>query len=214
MQLAREVLRRYGAAADIHAKVAARFVKEGLLPVLDVGCGEGELHRHLPSGGWVGVDSSPRMVAASPAGARLATASLLPFAPGSFGAAALLYVLYHLDDPATALAEASRVVRAGGLVAAAAPSRRDSPELAFALPGSPTTFDAERAPGMMAERFDAVQVESWDHPLLTLPDREAVRDYLLGKGTLPARAAQAAGKVSVPLTVTKRGALVWGRVRR
>jgi SAM-dependent methyltransferase len=153
MRLARETRRRHGVGGDVHAPVAARLVAEGLLPVVDIGCGEGKLRRHLPAGTWVGVDSSQTMVAGAPAGARLARADALPFSAGSFGAAALLYVLYHLDDPATALVEARRVVRTGGLVAVATPSRHDLPELAFALPDRPLTLDAETTPGLMAEHF-------------------------------------------------------------
>jgi SAM-dependent methyltransferase len=209
-RLARDVLARHAALADVHAAVAARFVAEGMLPVLDVGCGAGELARHLPSGGWTGVDASPAMVAGAPAGARLGRAESLPFGDGSFGGVALLYVLYHLEDPAIALGEARRVARRGGLVATAAPSRHDSPELAFALPRRSLPFDAESAPELMAEQFDAVEVEAWDGPLLTLPDQDAVRDYLIGKGTDAALAADATSQVEVPLTVTKRGA--WGSV--
>jgi hypothetical protein len=73
------------------------------------------------------------------------------------------------------------------------------------------TFDAELAPGLVAEHFTEVEVHAWDQPLLMLPDHEAVRDYLIGKGTNPREAAQAARAAAVPLTVTKRGALVWGR---
>lgn len=124
---------------------------------------------------------------------------------------ALLYVLYHLDSPASALAEARRVLRPGGLVAVAAPSRRDSPELAFALPERSLTFDAELAPGLVAEHFAEVEVRAWDQPLLVLPDHEAVRDHLIGKGTDPRAAAEAARATAVPLTITKRGALVWAR---
>lgn len=211
MRVAREVLRRHGTAQDVHAAVAARFDREGLLPVLDVGCGEGELAAYLPPGAWAGVDASPTMVERAPVGARLARAEALPYSAGSFGGVALLYVLYHLDSPASALAEARRVLRADGLVAAAAPSRHDSPELAFALPQRALTFDAELAPGIVAEHFAEVEVHAWDQPLLMLPDHDAVRDYLIGKGTDPLAAAQAAQAVAVPLTVTKRGALVWGR---
>jgi ubiquinone/menaquinone biosynthesis C-methylase UbiE len=208
---ARSVTQRYTAVADVHERVAARLLAEGLTPVLDVGCGEGELARHLPDGAWVGVDSSQAMLARAPEPHVLGDATALPFPAGSFGSVALLYVLYHLPDPRVALAEARRVLRHGGLVAVAAPSRHDSPELAHLLPDRELTFDAEVAPRLVGERFADVEVERWDAPLLRLPTRDAVRDYLVGKLVKPEQARQAAESTNPPLSVTKRGALVYGR---
>ena len=48
-------------------------------------------------------------------------------------------------------------------------------------------------------------------PRSTLPSRDAVRDYLIGKGSDPEQARAAAGDAEVPLAVTKRGALAFAR---
>ena len=210
-RLARSVLRRYALAPDVHQRVARRFVVEGLTPVLDVGCGEGELAMHLPEGAWVGVDASAEMLARAPQPHHLADATALPFPDGSFRSVALLYVLYHLPDPGLALAEARRVLRSGGLVAVAAASREDSPEFADVLPRAPLTFDAELAPEILTEFFAEVEVERWNAPLVELPTRQAVRDYLVGKGVEPGSAAARAEVADVPQSVTKRGALAFGR---
>jgi len=110
-RVARSVQRDHGLAVDVHERVAGRLVADCLTPVLDVGCGEGELARHLPAGAWVGLDSSSAMLAAAPRPAVIGDATALPFADASFGSVALLYVLYHLPEPADALAEAHRVLR-------------------------------------------------------------------------------------------------------
>lgn len=177
-----------------------------------VGCGEGELARHLPAQAWVGVDSSAIMLARAPSPHFLAQATGFPFDDRSFAAVALLYVLYHLSDPTLALCEARRVLRPGGLVVAAAPSHADSPELADFLPSARLTFDAELAP-MLSRFFTDTEVERWDLPILELPDESAVRDYLIGKAADHEAVAAGSQSVSLPLRVTKRGALVFARRR-
>lgn len=93
----------------------------------------------------------------------------------------------------------------------AAVSRDDSPELRHVWRPAPSCFDAEDAPGLVEQVFGAAETERWDAPLIRLPDAGAVRDYLLARFVPPAAAARAAEEVPVPLTVTKRGALVWAR---
>jgi len=109
------------------------------------------------------------MLARAPQPTVQADAAALPFPAESFGSVALLYVLYHLSDPAQALAEADRVLQPGGLVAVAAPSRDDSSELAHALPTAALTFDAELAPTLLDGFFEDVEVEPWDAHCLSLP---------------------------------------------
>jgi SAM-dependent methyltransferase len=210
-RLARSVQRRHALVPDVHERVARRLLSEQLTPVLDVGCGEGELARHLPAGTWTGLDSSSEMLARAPSPSVLGDATDLRFPDESFGGVALLYVLYHLSEPALAIAEAHRVLRAGGLLAVAAPSRHDSPELVYALPDLRLTVDAELAPSLLRGFFEDVELEPWDAPVLRLPDRAAVRDYLIVKGVRPARARAAAESTTVSLAVTKRGALVFAR---
>jgi Methyltransferase domain len=120
----------------------------------------------------------------------------------------MLWMLYHLDEPQEAIAEAKRVLRRGGLLAACASSRTNDPEL---VPhGYPrTTFDAEEAADIVSDVFGAssVEVERWDTPLVQLSNLDDVAAYARSH-LLPPTVVQA---VNPPLTLTKRGCLVWAR---
>lgn len=74
-----------------------------------------------------------------------------------------------------------------------------------------TTFDAEEAADIVASVFGAAEAERWDAPLITLPDHDAVRDYLIARFVPPDDATASAAKVSVPATITKRGAFIRAR---
>jgi hypothetical protein len=74
---------------------------------------------------------------------------------------------------------------------------------------SPSTPSSRQS--SLGGRFGEVEIERWDAPLLQLPTRAAVRDYLVGKGVDRRLAEAKADAVAVPLSVTKRGALVFAR---
>lgn len=183
--------------------VAERLAREGIAPVIDVGGGRGRLAELLP--GTVVVDLSPAQLADAPGPKLRADALALPIAAGAAGAVAMLWMLYHLDDPVAAVAEARRVLRPGGAFAACTASRRNDPELTDGYP--PTPFDAEEAPAVVASVFGDVEVDAWDGPFTVLPDRDAVLGYCRSHFLPP----EVADRVTPPVTLTKRGCLIWAR---
>jgi SAM-dependent methyltransferase len=206
---------RYALVGDVHEDVADRLSRKGHEPALDLGCGDGRLISLLRQRDMqiVGLDSSPTMLSAASGPRARGDATLLPFRNGSFTSVAALYMLYHLPDPRRVIAEAYRVMRRGGLFVACAPSRYNDPELASVLPQSPMTFDAENGPELVGEFFTDVEVERWDGPLVHLPDRDALTLYLYGHGLARLEAEKAWLRVSTPLTITKRGALIYAYKR-
>jgi SAM-dependent methyltransferase len=202
----KRVTARY-ARADLYPEVAARL--RGYDPILDVGCAEGALAAALP--GVIGLDRSWTMLAAASQPLAQGDAAALPFATDSVGAVVSINVLYHLDEPVLAIEEAHRVLRAGGLFAAATVARDDSPELAHVWRAEASTFDAEEAPAIVGSVFGEVEVDAWDAPLVRLPDRDAVRAYLVARLVPRAEAGERAAAVGVPVDVTKRGCVVYAR---
>lgn len=210
-RLGARVTNRYLTGGEgIYAQIAGMLADAGAYLVADIGCGEGALAAAAgaPRTRIVGIDASPAMLAACPGPRVRADARRLPFASGSFDAAVTVNMLYHLDDPSAAIREAHRVLRGGGQFIATAISRHDSPELAAVWKPSPSTFDAEEAAGVVASVFGTAQAQRWDAPLITLPDHDAVRDYLLARFVPADQAVARAAKVSTPVTITKRGAFI------
>ncbi|QKG21172.1 class I SAM-dependent methyltransferase [Actinomadura verrucosospora] len=214
-RLAAQVTRRYLIGArSLHDHVAAKLLAAGASRVLDIGCGEGALRRALPDPPpfrLVGLDASGALLRAHPGPRVQADALRLPFRDGAFDAAVAVNMLYHLDEPGLALREARRVLAPGGTLLVSAVCRTDSPELAPVWRPAPSAFDAEDAPARVCEVFGEVEVERWDAPLITLPDRAAIRDYLVARQVPRPEAAEAATRLRTPLPVTKRGSLLLAR---
>lgn len=208
--------RLFSTSGDVHEPVAARLAE--LHPagrVLDLGGGNGLLAGHLRERGLAGVVLDQAGYAATaPPPVVLGDAERLPFEGQVFDAVAALWMLYHVADPVRVLREAARVLRPGGSFVACTASRYNDPELQAVLPawGAASTFDAEDARSIVGEVFEVVDVERWDAPLVWLPDAAAVARFLRGRGLDSRAAVDAAAGFETPMSVTKRGALVWGRV--
>jgi SAM-dependent methyltransferase len=204
---------------NLQARIVEHLVAAGSVTVLDAGCGDGALAVAAAASPLrvIGLDAAAPMVAAARAHGPVVRGDItaLPVAHASVDAIVEVNVLYHLDQPTIALREARRVLRPGGLFVAGTVARSDSPELAPFWQAAPGTFDAEDAAGIVAGVFGAVTVDAWDAPLVTLPDRDAVRDYLRARFVPPDEADRLAGAIAergpLPLPVTKRGALLLSR---
>jgi SAM-dependent methyltransferase len=202
---------------DVHPYVADRFAAAGAGTVLDVGGGTGKLARLTPhlSMRCILADLSPAMLELAPRPAIRADGNRLPVADASVDAVALLYTLYHYRDPLVPLREARRVLRPGGMLAACAPNRNSTPELAHVLPGygEPSTFDGEDAASLIASVFsepgDQVESDPWDGPLVTLAAAAHAAAFLRLHGMAEPDAQAAAAGLDLPLTLTMRGCCVY-----
>lgn len=193
--------RSWRAPTDIHEVIAPEL--RG--PVLDAGCGDGRLASLLTDDiRWVGVDSSPTQLAANPhRPVARADMCALPVRDGAFAEVVHLWCLYHLADPAAAIAEAARVLAPGGRYLACTGARTNDPEI---MPeGYPaTSFDAEDAVRIVATVFENVEARRWDGRFVPLRTRDEVRAYCRHHYVPPGRAE----RMDVPLWLTKRGVLV------
>jgi 2-polyprenyl-6-hydroxyphenyl methylase/3-demethylubiquinone-9 3-methyltransferase len=107
-------------------KILSTHTRGSSSRVLDIGCGAGFLSNGLAADDYevTGVDQSAGSLAVAerhaPEGKsvsyRPADAYALPFADASFDAVLMMDFLEHVDEPGRAIAEASRVLRAGGLL--------------------------------------------------------------------------------------------------
>jgi SAM-dependent methyltransferase len=205
---------RFSIVGDVHDRVADRLAKITNGPILDLGGGNGTLAKSLAQHGRTAiVVDRAEYVRSAPRPAVQADATRLPFRAQCFAAVAALWMLYYLDRPEVAMIESTRVLRPGGTFVACTSSRYNDPELASVLPhwGEPFSFDAETAPEIISDHFTITEVITWDTPAVRLHDRAAVALFLRGRGLSADEASLQAGRRNVPMTVTKRGLLIWAR---
>jgi SAM-dependent methyltransferase len=209
----RRVYDHYLVVEDVYPGLARQFERVGVARFVELGGGRGPI-ASLPRRPGVRtcvVDLDPRMLAEAHRPAMRADIAFLPLADACVDGAAAINCLYFLADPRTALREARRVLRPGGLFVAASPSRYNDPELEGIDPrwGTPSSFDSEDAPSLVAEVFGDVEVNQWRLAAYVLPNRAAVADYLHAFNVPDWKSK--AELIVPPLTITKVGAVVWAR---
>jgi len=153
--------------------IAERFTEmvpaEGLLRLLDIGCGTGQSRQVYAdrTAGYVGIDLSFEALAVarrkfSAVDWGQADAGRLPFADSSFDAVAFSSVLHHIPDFRPALSEALRVLTPGGRVFAFDPNLLHPAMALLRWPKSPfylsegvSPNEAPLLPAALRRAFDA-----------------------------------------------------------
>jgi SAM-dependent methyltransferase len=148
------------------------FLRDVTGPILDVGCGAGGFTRSLRADGHavVASDLSAGMAAAGGGTAVVADATALPFSDRTFDAAIALHMLYHVPEPAAAIAEIRRAMRNGGTLVISTNAIGDkaalrqvhtdaAAEIGIAVPhiGPAMRFNLDEAESVARQYFGAVR---------------------------------------------------------
>jgi SAM-dependent methyltransferase len=104
-------------------RAAAELLPEDASPVLDVGCGTGHSYHLLAPRETVGVDVAADALRGQQRRTIVADMRALPLPDASFAAFVSVQSIEHVPDPERALAEARRVLTAGGTAIFITPNR-------------------------------------------------------------------------------------------
>lgn len=128
----RSIYRYRTPALDLVGTVLAELPATSGL-VVDVGCGNGayvsRLRAERPALRVLGLDLSPGLAAATGAPAAVADAARLPLPDGVADGVLCLHMLYHVPEPAAAVAEVARVRAPGGTALVASNASDDKTEV-------------------------------------------------------------------------------------
>lgn len=168
--------------------------------VLEVGGGTGELWRHIDhsKARLTLTDFSPAMcdklqdLKIPGATIQQCDAANLPFPDASFDLVIANHMLYHLDDPDSAIKEFARVLRPGGRLKTALNGREHITELlelgtAIGRPSqilNAARITAETGPEHLAKHFEQVSTETFPGDFV-VPTVGPVLDYLGSWGDEP-----------------------------
>jgi SAM-dependent methyltransferase len=167
-----------------------RLAWQGDERVLDVGCGPGELlcemaRQHAGWGALVGLDFSPGMIATAAGTARdlpvhflVGDAQDLPFPDSSFEVVLARHMLYHVPKIDRAVAEAARVLCAGGRFLTVTNSADTMAEYRAVCRAAADHFPDMAQPESSAGRFSLENASVWLRPHFTAIETHVLRGML------------------------------------
>src|SRR5262249_23557572 len=138
-------------------KRIAEIVRPGET-VLDVGCGEGGLGRHLPHASYVGLDPNFSAAADRPGVGNETIAQHAATHPGEYDVVCALHVIEHVADRLGFARDLVRCVRPGGRLCIVVPGRAspmtDIPNFVLNAPPHHLSWWNESALCALADRLD------------------------------------------------------------
>lgn len=128
--------------------------------VLDVGCGEGGLARHLPHATYVGLDPNFSLTAAAPDVRNETAAAHAASHPGEYDVVCAFHVIEHVADPLGFTGDLVNCLRPGGRLFITVPSQHspitDIPNFVLNAPPNHLSWWNEGALRALADRRDLV----------------------------------------------------------